>query len=200
VNNHLFNRRPSTSSSTPSVPATQGISAYSALVKRANPQLVYLAWLARFQNRKPVPLEEVESVETIVTRFKSGAMSYGPSAGSHETLAIAMNRINGKKATPARAAKTRALHARGPTRFQKQRDQTGGLGRSGVIEPLPRSRPRNCKSKWLRAPNPAKVASCPAKKFIVIARGPSFHPRRRLDLAPAAPRHLFHRGSRGIDP
>lgn len=45
----------------------------------------------------PVPLEEVESVESICKRFKSGAMSYGSISGeAHEALAIAMNRIGGK--------------------------------------------------------------------------------------------------------
>lgn len=44
-----------------------------------------------------VPIEEVESVDSIVTRFKTGAMSYGSiSQEAHETLAIAMNRLHGK--------------------------------------------------------------------------------------------------------
>ncbi|MCI5954206.1 MAG: glutamate synthase large subunit [Lachnospiraceae bacterium] len=47
--------------------------------------------------KKGVPLEEVEPVETIVTRFKTGAMSYGSiSKEAHETMAIAMNRLHGK--------------------------------------------------------------------------------------------------------
>ena len=47
--------------------------------------------------KKPVPIEEVESVDTIVTRFKTGAMSYGSiSKEAHETMAIAMNRLHGK--------------------------------------------------------------------------------------------------------
>ena len=47
--------------------------------------------------RPPVPLEEVESVESIVTRFNTGAMSYGSiSAEAHETMAIAMNKIGGR--------------------------------------------------------------------------------------------------------
>lgn len=46
---------------------------------------------------KGVPMEEVESVDSIVTRFKTGAMSYGSiSKEAHETLAIAMNQIHGK--------------------------------------------------------------------------------------------------------
>ena len=47
-----------------------------------------------------IPLEEVESVDTIVRRFKTAAMSYGAlSAEAHECLAIAMNRLGGKSNT-----------------------------------------------------------------------------------------------------
>ncbi|WP_286274107.1 glutamate synthase large subunit [Mycobacterium antarcticum] len=47
--------------------------------------------------REPVPLDEVESVESIVTRFNTGAMSYGSiSAEAHETMAIAMNALGGR--------------------------------------------------------------------------------------------------------
>jgi glutamate synthase domain-containing protein 2/glutamate synthase domain-containing protein 1/glutamate synthase domain-containing protein 3 len=51
-------------------------------------------------DRDPVPIEEVESVEAIVVRFCTGAMSYGSiSAEAHETLAIAMNRLGGRSNT-----------------------------------------------------------------------------------------------------
>lgn len=44
-----------------------------------------------------IPLSEVESEEEIVTRFKTGAMSYGSiSEEAHQTLAIAMNHLHGK--------------------------------------------------------------------------------------------------------
>jgi glutamate synthase (ferredoxin) len=44
-----------------------------------------------------IPIEEVESVDSIVKRFKTGAMSYGSiSKEAHECLAIAMNRLGGK--------------------------------------------------------------------------------------------------------
>ena len=47
--------------------------------------------------KKSIPLEEVESVDEIVKRFKTGAMSYGSiSKEAHETMAIAMNMIHGK--------------------------------------------------------------------------------------------------------
>ena len=46
---------------------------------------------------KGILLDEVESVDSIVTRFKTGAMSYGSiSKEAHETLAIAMNQLHGK--------------------------------------------------------------------------------------------------------
>ncbi|EHR62515.1 glutamate synthase large subunit [Saccharomonospora cyanea] len=47
--------------------------------------------------RKPVPIEEVESVESICRRFNTGGMSYGSlSLEAHQTLAIAMNTIGGR--------------------------------------------------------------------------------------------------------
>ena len=46
---------------------------------------------------KGIPIEKVESVDSIVKRFKTGAMSYGSISGeAHETLAIAMNKLGGK--------------------------------------------------------------------------------------------------------
>ncbi len=46
---------------------------------------------------KGVSIDEVESVASIVKRFKTGAMSYGSiSQEAHETLAVAMNRLQGK--------------------------------------------------------------------------------------------------------
>lgn len=47
-----------------------------------------------------IPIEDVESVDSIVKRFKTGAMSYGSiSKEAHECLAIAMNRLGGKSNT-----------------------------------------------------------------------------------------------------
>ena len=59
-----------------------------------------LRGLLAFTERPAVPLEEVESVESIVRRFVTGAMSFGSiSIEAHETLAIAMNRLGGKSNT-----------------------------------------------------------------------------------------------------
>lgn len=50
--------------------------------------------------RLPIDIEEVESVDSICRRFKTGAMSYGSlSREAHECLAIAMNRIGGRSNT-----------------------------------------------------------------------------------------------------
>ena len=70
---------------------------YTALVDDEN-NIKNLRGLMDFNYaKKPIPLDEVESVDSIVTRFKTGAMSYGSiSQEAHETLAIAMNMIHGK--------------------------------------------------------------------------------------------------------
>jgi glutamate synthase (NADPH/NADH) large chain len=74
---------------------------YSKLIDDQAAHLATLRGLMRVKSsRKPVPIDEVESVETLVKRFKTGAMSYGSiSSEAHETLAIAMNRIGGKSNT-----------------------------------------------------------------------------------------------------
>ncbi|MGC5051965.1 glutamate synthase large subunit [Micromonospora sp. DT48] len=59
----------------------------------------------------PVPIEEVEPASEIVKRFATGAMSYGSiSAESHETLAIAMNRLGGKSNTGEGGEDVERLH------------------------------------------------------------------------------------------
>lgn len=73
---------------------------YATLVNEQDQKRYTLRGLLQFKTREPIPLEEVESVETIVKRFKTGAMSYGSiSQETHETLAIAMNRLGGKSNT-----------------------------------------------------------------------------------------------------
>ncbi len=67
---------------------------YSALITDSLKNLCTLRGLFRFRERTPVPLEEVEPVESIVKRFVSSAMSFGSiSKEAHETIAIAMNRL-----------------------------------------------------------------------------------------------------------
>ncbi len=74
---------------------------FSALADDHARQLSTLRGLLEFRfPAAPIPLEEVEPVEAIIKRFKTGAMSYGSiSREAHEALAIAMNRIGGKSNT-----------------------------------------------------------------------------------------------------
>lgn len=53
--------------------------------------------LLKLKKGQPIPLEEVEPVESIVRRFKTGAMSYGSiSQEAHECMAVAMNTLGGR--------------------------------------------------------------------------------------------------------
>jgi len=75
---------------------------YSDAINDQSKEMFTIRGLMDFKpdQSKSVPLEEVESVEAIVKRFKTGAMSYGSiSKEAHESLAIAMNRIGGKSNT-----------------------------------------------------------------------------------------------------
>lgn len=71
---------------------------YKTYTEKANQsKLIFVRDLFTFKKTNPIPIEEVESIESIVRRFKTGAMSYGSlSQEAHETLAIAMNRLGGK--------------------------------------------------------------------------------------------------------
>ena len=73
---------------------------YASLINDQTTQLCTLRGLLEFKPGDAIPIEEVEPIESIVKRFKTGAMSYGSiSKEAHETLAIAMNRIGGKSNT-----------------------------------------------------------------------------------------------------
>ncbi|MDX9703536.1 MAG: glutamate synthase large subunit [Candidatus Auribacterota bacterium] len=70
---------------------------YAKLINDQSKNLYTLRGLFRFKKTKPVPIEEVEPVDSIVKRFVTGAMSFGSiSKEAHESLAIAMNRLGGK--------------------------------------------------------------------------------------------------------
>jgi len=74
---------------------------YSALMDSTSQKLCTLRGLFEFKYAdQPVPMNEIEPVESIMKRFATGAMSFGSiSKEAHETLAIAMNRIGGKSNT-----------------------------------------------------------------------------------------------------
>jgi glutamate synthase domain-containing protein 2/glutamate synthase domain-containing protein 1/glutamate synthase domain-containing protein 3 len=97
---------------------------FARFITRDSEKQFHLRGLLSFkEGRTPVPLEEVEPVESIFKRFKTGAMSYGSiSQEAHETLAIAMNRIGGKSNT--------GEGGEHPNRFK--RDENGDWRRSAI--------------------------------------------------------------------
>jgi glutamate synthase (NADPH/NADH) large chain len=75
---------------------------FAELINDQNEQLATLRGLLEFddEDRESVPIEEVEPVEDIVTRFSTAAMSLGSlSPEMHENNAIAMNRIGARANT-----------------------------------------------------------------------------------------------------
>ena len=71
---------------------------YTALVDdNAHPHTLRAMLKFNYDESKSIPLDEVESVDEIVKRFKTGAMSYGSiSQEAHECMALAMNHLHGK--------------------------------------------------------------------------------------------------------
>ena len=79
---------------------TKSYEQFSQLMNEHTTRECYLRGLLQFKEGTAVPLDEVEPAASIVRRFCTGAMSYGSiSAESHETLAVAMNRLGGKSNT-----------------------------------------------------------------------------------------------------
>jgi glutamate synthase domain-containing protein 2/glutamate synthase domain-containing protein 1/glutamate synthase domain-containing protein 3 len=73
---------------------------FSNLVNEETTRNCHLRGLLKFRTGQGIPISEVEPATEIVKRFCTGAMSYGSiSAEAHETLAVAMNRLEGKSNT-----------------------------------------------------------------------------------------------------
>jgi glutamate synthase domain-containing protein 2/glutamate synthase domain-containing protein 1/glutamate synthase domain-containing protein 3 len=70
---------------------------FSRMINEQSENPTTLRSLLKFKQTSPISIEEVESIENIVKRFVTGAMSFGSiSKEAHETLALAMNKIGGK--------------------------------------------------------------------------------------------------------
>ena len=150
--------------------------------------------------RKPVPLDEVEPAADIVKRFATGAMCFGSiTREAHTTLAIAMNRIGGKSNTGEGGEE--------PDRFKplpngdsmRSAIKQVASGRFGVTtEYLVNS--DMMQIKMAQGAKPGEGGQLPGHKVDATHRqGAPFDAGRRPDLAAAAPRHLFDRGSGAAD-
>jgi glutamate synthase (ferredoxin) len=96
---HLFN--PDTVAKLQHATRSGSYELFKEFTRAIDDQSRHLATLRGLMDLKfadqPIPLDEVEPVESIVKRFATGAMSYGSiSSEAHETLAIAMNRLGGR--------------------------------------------------------------------------------------------------------
>jgi glutamate synthase domain-containing protein 2 len=115
----------------------------------------------------PVPIEDVEPAAEIVKRFATGAMSFGSiSKEAHETLAIAMNRIGGRSNTGEGGEDEARFQPATPT-------ATGGAAPSSrwpppasASPPTIWSTPTISRSKFRRAPSPARAANFPATRWM----------------------------------
>jgi len=73
---------------------------YAQMINEPGDDYITLRGLLEFTRKEPIDIDEVESVESIITRFATGAMSYGSiSEEAHTTLAMAMNAIGAKSNT-----------------------------------------------------------------------------------------------------
>ena len=112
----------------------------------------------------PVPLEEVESVDDIVKRFKTGAMSYGSiSQEAHETLAIAMNHLHGKSNTGEGGESDERLDSAGSSDDRCSAIKQVASGRFGVTSRYLVSA-REIQIKMAQGAKPGEGGHLPAKK------------------------------------
>ena len=111
-----------------------------------------------------VPLEEVESVDSIVKRFKTGAMSYGSiSQEAHETLAIAMNMLHGKSNTGEGGESDERLDSAGSKVDRCSAIKQVASGRFGVTSRYLVSA-KEIQIKMAQGAKPGEGGHLPAKK------------------------------------
>ena len=113
---------------------------------------------------QPIPIEEVESVDSIVRHFKTGAMSYGSiSQEAHETLALAMNMLHGKSNTGEGGESDDRLDSKGTEHDRCSSIKQVASGRFGVT-----SRYLVCADeiqiKMAQGAKPGEGGHLPAKK------------------------------------
>jgi glutamate synthase (ferredoxin) len=162
---------------------------YSELLNAETAQKGTLRGLFEFKiPARSVPLEEVEPVEAIVRRFKTGAMSYGSiSKEAHEALAIAMNRIGGKS-NSGEGGEDPERYIPLPKALKKSAIKQVASARLGDQRVFGQC--RELQIKMAREPN-RRADNCPAQGLSADCQSALLHARRGIDLASAASRYLF---------
>ena len=120
---------------------------------------------------QPVPLDEVEPASEIVKRFATGAMSFGSisprgahhAGHRHEPHRRQIQHRRGRRGI-------RALQAAGRTAIRCARRSSRWPRGASASPPNIWSTPTTSRSRWRRAPSPAKAASCPATRSTRTSR------------------------------
>ena len=137
---------------------------YSRLVNEQRNRHLHCA-ACSISKREPVPIEEVESVESIVKRFKTGAMTYGSiSKEAHEALAIAMNRIGGKSNTGEGGEDPERYTWTNERRLEEQRDQAGRVGPLRRDRAFTSSKAKELQIKMAQGAKPGEGGQLPGAK------------------------------------
>ena len=125
----------------------------------------YLRSLMDFvYTEKGVKLEEVESVDSIVRRFKTGAMSYGSiSQEAHEAMAVAMNRLKGKSNSGEGGESDERLESAGTKNDRSSAIKQVASGRFGVTSRYLTSA-KEIQIKLAQGAKPGEGGHLPAKK------------------------------------
>ena len=107
---------------------------YTRMVDEQTDESLTLRGLLELNSsRSPLPLDEVESVASILKRFSTGAMSYGSiSEEAHTTLAIAMNRLGGKSNTGEGGEDAERFDTTDPRHNRRSAIKQVASGRFGV--------------------------------------------------------------------
>ena len=136
---------------------------YTSMVDRE--ETGYLRSLMDFNYPEAgVPLEEVESADEIVKRFKTGAMSYGSiSEEAHEALAIAMNHLHGKSNSGEGGESDERLESAGTSHDRSSAIKQVASGRFGVTSRYLVSA-REIQIKMAQGAKPGEGGHLPAKK------------------------------------
>ncbi len=133
---------------------------YTSLVDaNAHPHTLRAMLDFNFEDGKEIPIEEVESVEKIVQRFKTGAMSYGSiSEEAHKCMAAAMNHLHGKSNSGEGGEKPERLG----TEYNSAIKQVAS-GRFGVTEEYLLSA-KEIQIKMAQGAKPGEGGHLPGKK------------------------------------
>ena len=171
---------------------------YSSLVDDQSARLATLRGLLELRPAlRPVPIDEVEPVEAIVRRFKTGAMSLRLHHRRGPRDARDRDEPDRRQVQHRRGRRgSGALRAAAQRRLEEQRHQAGGVGPLRRHERVPRQRPRDPDQDGPGRQARRGRAAAGRQGLPVDREDPALHARRGADQSATAPRHLLHRGPR----